>query len=187
MIVLIYRIFICQKWHFQILFLIYLLKFTFSGKNYGMITDNTDKKLLGLLQENSKKTNKELAGKLGLSVTAVYERIRKLERAGVISKYVALVRPDKVDRAFTAFCQIKLVQHTKANITGFEREVKELSEVLEVFHVSGEYDYILKVMVRDMDAYREFMLNKLTTLQHIGSTQSTFVISPVKNTTELSV
>ena len=152
-----------------------------------MQPDAIDKKLLALLQENSKKTNKELAGKLGLSLTAVYERIRKLERTGVISKYVALVKPEKVERSFTAFCQIKLVQHTKRNVTGFESQVTKLPEVLEVFHVSGEYDYILKVMVKDMKAYREFMLNKLTALDHIGSTQSTFVISPVKNSTVLSV
>lgn len=152
-----------------------------------MQLDNTDKHLLNLLQENSKKTNKELALNLKLSVTAIYERIRKLERAGVISKYVALIKPEKVDRSFTAFCQIKLVQHTKGNVTRFESQVAKLSEVLEVFHVSGEYDYILKVMVKDMEAYREFMLNKLTALDHIGSTQSTFVISPVKNSTSLSV
>lgn len=152
-----------------------------------MQPDAIDRKLLALLQENSKKTNKELAGKLGLSLTAVYERIRKLERTGVISKYVALVKSEKVERSFTAFCQIKLVQHTKRNVTGFESQVTKLSEVLEVFHVSGEYDYILKVMVKDMEAYREFMLNKLTALDHIGSTQSTFVISPVKNTTALSL
>ncbi len=152
-----------------------------------MQTDPTDKKLLALLQENSKKSNKELAGKLGLSVTAVYERVRKLERGGIISRYVALVKPEKVDRSFTAFCQIKLVQHTKTNVTAFESQVTKLTEVLEVFHVSGEYDYILKVMVKDMEAYREFMLNKLTALDHIGSTQSTFVISPVKNTTVLSI
>ncbi|SDL07802.1 transcriptional regulator, AsnC family [Salinimicrobium catena] len=151
-----------------------------------MKLDAKDKELLGLLQDNSKKTNKELSNKLGLSVTAVYERIRKLERAGVISKYVALVKPDKVERAFTAFCQIKLVQHTKGNVTQFESQVAGLSEVLEVYHVSGEYDYILKVMVKDMEAYRYFMVNKLTALDHIGSTQSTFVISPVKNTTALS-
>lgn len=152
-----------------------------------MQLDSTDKKLLVLLQENSRRTNKELAGKLELSVTAIYERIRKLERGGVISKYVALVKPENIDRSFTAFCQIKLVQHTKANVTRFESQVAKLSEVLEVFHVSGEYDYILKVMVKDMEAYREFMLNKLTALDHIGSTQSTFVISPVKNTTALSL
>ncbi|GAB2771213.1 Lrp/AsnC family transcriptional regulator [Salinimicrobium soli] len=152
-----------------------------------MNLDATDKKLLSLLQGDSKRTNKELAGKLNLSVTAVFERIRKLEKAGVISKYVALVKPEKVDRSFTAFCQIKLVQHTKSNVTRFEAQVTGLKEVLEVFHVSGEYDYILKVMVKDMQAYREFMLNKLTALDHIGSTQSTFVISPVKNTSAISM
>ena len=152
-----------------------------------MNLDSTDRKLLKLLQENSKKTNKELSGKLNLSVTAVYERIRKLERAGIIPKYVALVDPSKVDRGFLAFCQIKLVQHTKTNVTEFESQVAELTEVLECFHVSGEYDYILKVMVRDMQSYREFMLNKLTALKHIGSTQSTFAISAVKSTTALSL
>ncbi|GHA33389.1 AsnC family transcriptional regulator [Salinimicrobium marinum] len=150
-----------------------------------MNLDQTDKKLLQLLQAESKRTNKDLANRLNLSVTAVYERIRKLEKAGVISKYVALVAPDKVEKSFLAFCQIKLVQHTKTNVVDFESEVTKLTEVLECFHVSGEYDYILKVMVKDMQAYREFMLNKLTALKHIGSTQSTFVISPVKSTTAL--
>lgn len=152
-----------------------------------MNLDQTDKKLLQLLQAESKRTNKDLANRLNLSVTAVYERIRKLEKAGVISKYVALVAPDKVEKSFLAFCQIKLVQHTKTNVVDFESEVTKLTEVLECFHVSGEYDYILKVMVKDMQAYREFMLNKLTALKHIGSTQSTFVISPVKSTTALTL
>ena len=152
-----------------------------------MNLDPIDKELLVLLQKDSKKTNRELSVKLHLSVTAVYERIRKLERAGIISGYVARVDPQKVERSFTAFCQIKLVQHTKRNVLSFEKEVAELREVLEVFHVSGEYDYVLKVRVKDMEAYREFMLNKLTALDHIGSTQSTFVISPVKNTTALSM
>lgn len=150
-----------------------------------MKLDPIDKKLLSLLQANSKQTNKELSIKLNLSVTAVYERIRKLERAGVISDYVALADPAKVDRSFLAFCHIKLVQHVKSNVNQFESEVAKLEEVLECYHVSGEYDYILKVMVKDMESYREFMLNKLTALKHIGSTQSTFVISPVKKTTAL--
>lgn len=150
-----------------------------------MNPDPIDKKLLNLLQTSSKRTNKELSLKLNLSVTAVYERIRKLERTGVISDYVALVDPARVERSFLAFCHVKLVQHVKSNVTEFELEVAKLKEVLECYHVSGEYDYILKVMVKDMEAYREFMLNKLTALKHIGSTQSTFVISPVKKTTAL--
>lgn len=152
-----------------------------------MTLDIIDKKLLALLQQNSKRTNKEIAIKLDLSITAVYERIRKLERGGIIAKYVALVEPEAVEKSFLVFCQIKLVQHTKINVSEFESQVGELPEVLECFHVSGEYDYLLKVLVKDMHSYREFMLNKLTALKHIGSTQSTFSISAVKSTTALSL
>ncbi|MFO7719819.1 MAG: Lrp/AsnC family transcriptional regulator [Gillisia sp.] len=150
-----------------------------------MHLDDTDKKILQKLQKNSKITNKELSNGLNLSVTAVFERIKRLERNGVISGYVALVKPDKVEKAFMVLTQIKLVQHTKNNVIQFELEVVNLPEVLECYHVSGEYDYILKVLVKDMEAYREFMLTKLTNLEHIGSTQSTFIISSVKSTTAL--
>lgn len=145
--------------------------------------DAIDKKLLSLLQEDTKKTTKELSMVLNLSVTAVYERIKKLEREGIIRKYVALLDAKKVEKAFVVFCHIKLVQHTKDFITTFENEVMQLNEVLECFHVSGDYDYILKVAVQDMEAFREFMVTKLTGLQHIGSTHSSFVIGQVKNTT----
>ena len=149
--------------------------------------DIIDKKLLGLLQEDTKKTTKELSMVLNLSVTAVYERIKKLEREGVISKYVAILDRNKVDKAFVVFCHIKLIQHTKDFVTTFESEVVKLDEVLECFHVSGDYDYILKVHVKDMDEYREFMITKLTSLQHIGSTHSSFMIGEVKNTTAFTL
>jgi Lrp/AsnC family leucine-responsive transcriptional regulator len=146
--------------------------------------DATDKKLLTLLQQDSKKTTKELAVKLHLSVTAVYERIRKLEREGIINHYVALLNRNKINKGFVVFCQLKLIQHSKEFISIFEQEVVKLDEVLECFHVSGDYDYILKICVKDMEEYREFMVTKLTTLKHIGSTHSTFMIGEVKNTTE---
>jgi Lrp/AsnC family leucine-responsive transcriptional regulator len=149
--------------------------------------DAIDKKLLGLLQEDTKKTTKELSMVLNLSVTAVYERIKKLEREGVISKYVALLNRKKVEKAFVVFCHIKLIQHTKDFVTTFESEVVKLDEVLECFHVSGDYDYILKVHVKDMDEYREFMVTKLTGLNHIGSTHSSFMIGEVKNTTAFTL
>lgn len=149
--------------------------------------DTIDKKLLGLLQADTKKTTKELSMVLNLSVTAVYERIKKLEREGVISKYVALLDRNKVEKAFVVFCHIKLIQHTKDFVTTFESEVVKLDEVLECFHVSGDYDYILKVHVKDMDEYREFMITKLTSLQHIGSTHSSFMIGEVKNTTAFTL
>jgi Lrp/AsnC family leucine-responsive transcriptional regulator len=152
-----------------------------------MTLDIIDKKLLYLLQSDFKKTTKELSLKLNLSVTAVYERIKKLEREGVIDKYVVLVNRSKVEKGFVVFCHLKLIQHTKEFLTKFESEVIKLKEVLECHHVSGDYDYILKILVKDMEAYREFLVTKLTTLEHIGSTHSTFMISEVKNTTVIEV
>lgn len=145
--------------------------------------DAIDKNLLKYLQEDSKKTTKELSLKLNLSVTAVYERIKKLEREGIISKYVALLDKNKINKGFVVFCNIKLVQHNVESVTTFEKEVIKLSEVLECFHVSGDYDYVLKIYVKDMEEYRAFMLTKLTTLQFIGSTHSVFMIGEVKNET----
>ncbi len=145
--------------------------------------DAIDKKLLQLLQKDTKKTTKELSLKLNLSVTAVYERIKKLEREGIIEHYVALLDRTKINKGFVVFCHIKLIQHSKDFLTTFEKEVVQLDEILECFHVSGDYDYILKICVKDMEEYREFMVTKLTTLQHIGSTHSTFMIGEVKNTT----
>ena len=149
--------------------------------------DAIDKKLLEYLQQDSKKTTKELSLKLNLSVTAVYERIKKLEREGVVSKYVALLDKNKIEKGFVVLCNVKLVQHNVDSVTTFEKQVVKLNEVLECFHVSGDYDYVLKIYVKDMEEYRQFMLTKLTTLQHIGSTHSVFMIGEVKNTTAFNV
>ena len=149
--------------------------------------DIIDRKLLSLLQKDSKVTTKKLSLQLDLSVTAVYERIKKLERTGVIEKYVAVINKEKIDKAFVVLCDIKLVQHSNEYITKFESEVIQLDEVLECFNVSGDYDYILKVVVKNMKAYREFINTKLTKLQHIGSTHSTFIISELKHSTEVQV
>src|SRR5687767_10798290 len=99
--------------------------------------DITDRKLLMLLQQDSTKTTKELSLKLNLSVTAIYERIKKLEREGIINKYVAMLDQKKVDKSFVVFCHLKLIQHTKEYLTRFEQEVTKLDEVLECYHVSG--------------------------------------------------
>lgn len=143
--------------------------------------DTLDKQLIQLLQEDCKKTTKYYADQLQLSKTAVYERIRRLERTGIITDYVALVDKEKVQRDFTVLCQIRLVQHTKENVLKFEREVLKLEEVSECFHVGGDYDYVLKINVEDMKSYREFMVTKLTAINNIGNTQSSFVISEIKN------
>ncbi len=152
-----------------------------------MVLDAIDKKILTILQEDSKQTNKQLSLQLHLSVTAVYERIKKLEKEGIIKKYVAVIDKDKIDRSFLIFCHIKLLQHSKEFLSNFEKEILKLDEVTECFHVSGDYDYILKIYVRDMKAYREFMVTKLTTIKHIGSTHSTFTISEVKDSTQIYI
>jgi len=152
-----------------------------------MKIDELDKRILKHLQEDSKKTNKEIANDLKLSVTAIYERIKKLERDGIIAKYVALVNPENVGKGFMVLCQIKLIQHKKEILTKFEKDIASLPEVIECLHVSGDYDYILKVLVKDMDEYREFMVAKLTNLDHIGSTKSVFTINKVKQSTIINL
>jgi len=147
--------------------------------------DAKDREVLALLQEDSKRTTKEYANRLGLSTTAVYERIKRLEKTAVITRYVALVDKNKVNKAFMVLCHVKLIQHIKEYVLQFEREVVQLEEVSECYHISGDYDYILKVNVSDMETYREFMVTKLTAIKNIGSTQSSFVINEVKYSTAL--
>jgi Lrp/AsnC family transcriptional regulator, leucine-responsive regulatory protein len=148
-----------------------------------MILDAVDKQLLKYLQEDAKQTNKELSLKMNLSITAVYERIKKLERAGVIKQYVALLDSTKLEMGFLVFCHIKLAKHSEENIKKFETKVQQIPEVMECFHVSGDYDYLLKVLVRDMEHFRDFMVSKLTSMEHVGSTTSSFTIHQVKNST----
>ena len=152
-----------------------------------MKLDALDLSILKLLQKNSKLTNKALSTRLSLSVTAVYERIKKLEKTGIIKGYVALLSKEKLEQSFVAFCHVKLIQHTQDNVKQFEKEVIKIDEVLECYHLSGDYDYLLKVHVKDMESYRNFMIEKLTNLNHIGSTHSMFMINEVKHTTALNI
>ncbi len=148
-----------------------------------MRIDLTDKKLINILQTDSKITTKQIANRLNLSVTAIYERIKKLEKKAIIEKYVAIVNKEKVNKAFVVICQVKLKQHHNTYIEKFEKEVHQFDEVIECFNISGDYDYQLKIVVENMKAYRKFLNNKLTILDYIGSTYSTFIISKVKNGT----
>ncbi|SHL42669.1 transcriptional regulator, AsnC family [Chishuiella changwenlii] len=145
--------------------------------------DSLDQQLLMYLQENSKITYKELSDKLQLSSTAIHERIKKLEKSGIISKYVALVNRRLINKELLVFSHIKLQQHSADHIKTFEEEIQNLKEVQSCFHVSGDYDYIVKMSFEHMDEYRDFMVNKLTKINVIGSSHSTFVISDIKDDT----
>ena len=152
-----------------------------------MQLDSLDKKLINLLQNDSKQTTKQLSLQLNLSVTAVYERIKKLENQKVIDKYVAIINKNKIEKSFLVFCHLKLIQHSIEYVNTFEREIIKLEEVSECFHVSGDFDYILKIYVKDMEEYRNFMVSKLTAIKYIGSTHSIFAIEQVKNTTAINL
>lgn len=143
--------------------------------------DKIDLKLLELLQQNGKITTKEIAQRVHLSPTPVYERIKRLEKDGIVKKYVALVNAEKVGKGLIVFCDITLKEHTKDIGHQFVQEIMSLKYVSECYNISGDYDFRLKVMVRDMKHYQEFVLNDLGTIKNIGSAHSTFVMGVIKH------
>jgi Lrp/AsnC family leucine-responsive transcriptional regulator len=143
--------------------------------------DQVDLKLLELLQQNGKITTKEIAQHVHLSPTPVYERIKRLEKDGVIEKYVALVSAEKVGKGLVVFCDITLKEHTKEIGNQFVQEIMSLKYVSECYNISGDYDFRLKVMVRDMKHYQEFVINDLGAIKNIGSAHSTFVMGVIKH------
>jgi len=149
--------------------------------------DLTDKKILNLLQQNSKANIKEIALKIGLTQTPTYERIKRLEKAGVIKSYIAVLDKEKVGYTIEVFCQVTLLVHSKDMITRFENAINKIDEVMECFHVAGNYDYLLKIIVKDMNSYQAFLKNKLSVLDSVANVQSTFVMSSTKDSTGFSL
>ncbi|WP_326982614.1 Lrp/AsnC family transcriptional regulator [Chryseobacterium sp. MYb264] len=143
--------------------------------------DEKDLQLLKLLQNNAKLTVKELAQEVSLSLTPVYERIKRLEQEGYIRKYAAILDAEKLNRGFMVLCQIKLKIHEKSVGHDFVKEILKIDEVVECFNISGDYDFFLKVQAKDMKHYQDFVFNKLGSVDSIGSTHSTFVMAEVKN------
>jgi Lrp/AsnC family transcriptional regulator, leucine-responsive regulatory protein len=142
--------------------------------------DATDKRILVLLQENAHYTNKEIAARLGMSTTPVYERIKRLEEQGYIQRYTALLDAHKLGYHLVAYCNVQLKEHAQGYLQQFETEVQSLAEVVECYHIAGMFDYLLKVVVRDMASYQDFIVNKLAALDNIGNVQSSFVMTQVK-------
>ncbi|MFN4085811.1 MAG: Lrp/AsnC family transcriptional regulator [Spirosomataceae bacterium] len=147
--------------------------------------DDIDRDILKYLQEDAKLTTKELAGRLNLSPTPVYERVKRLEQEGIIRKYVALVDRDKIGKDLMVLCNIRLKEHAREAGVQFVEAIREMEEVMECLNISGDYDFMIKVVVTDMKAYQNFIMNKLASLDNIGSTQSIFVMSEIKNETAL--
>ncbi|HVU54747.1 MAG TPA: Lrp/AsnC family transcriptional regulator [Puia sp.] len=144
--------------------------------------DEKDKAILRLLQADAKITVREIATKVHLSTTPVHERIKRMEDTGVILRYATLVDHSKVRKGLMAVCYVSLKEHNKRSGARFIKTIQELPEVVECYIISGEFDFMLKVVADNMDDYYDFHVNKLGQVENIGQVQSTFVMGVIKQT-----
>lgn len=143
--------------------------------------DKTDLQILRTLQENARLTTKELASRVNLSSTPVFERLKRLENGGYIKKYIAVLDAEKLDQGFVVFCSVKLSKLNREIAAEFTRIVQDIPQVTECYNISGRYDYLLKIHAPSMKYYQEFILNVLGAIDSLGSLESTFVMDEVKH------
>ncbi len=144
--------------------------------------DERDFAILKLLQINARITIKEISDKVHLSTTPVHERIKRMEETGIIKQYATLVDHSKVKKGLMVICYVSLKQHNKNAGAKFIKTIGELTEVIECYNISGEFDFMLKVVTENMDAYYDFHVNKLSQEENIGHVQSVFVMGIIKQT-----
>lgn len=143
--------------------------------------DKVDLQILRILQENSRLTTKELAVKVSLSSTPVFERLKRLETNGYIKKYIAILDADKLNQGFMVFCKVKLQRVNYDIATEFARIIADIPEVTECYNISGSFDYLLKIHAPDMKYYQSFILNVLGRIEYLASLESVFVMDVIKH------
>ncbi|NIG56225.1 Lrp/AsnC family transcriptional regulator [Chitinophaga sp. Cy-1792] len=151
------------------------------------ILDKTDRRILQVLQEDARLNTKEIAHKIGLSVTPTYERLKKIEKLGIIKKNVALLDGEKLGKTMVAYCNVSLQLHSLPLLRKFEAAIHRHEEVMECYHVAGNYDYLLKIVVDDMKSYQQFITTKLAAIENIANVHSSFVMTEIKNSTAFSL
>lgn len=149
--------------------------------------DKIDLQILRTLQRNAKLTTKELADAVHLTPTPVFERQKRLERNGYIKKYIAVLDPELLGKGLLVFCKVKLKQINREIADDFTRRIQHIPEVIECYNTSGNYDYLLKIRAADMQEYQQFILNKLGIIETVGSVESTFVMSEIKQTYGINI
>jgi DNA-binding Lrp family transcriptional regulator len=150
-----------------------------------VLLDKKDMAILKLLQENARVTVKEISEKIHLSTTPVHERIKRMEESGVIKQYVTLVDQNRVDLNLMVICYVSLKEHSKTAGVNFIKTINELHEVIECYSISGEFDFMLKVVCKDMNTYYDFHVNKLSQQENMGNVQSVFVMGVIKETHQI--
>lgn len=142
--------------------------------------DEIDRKLLNILQLNSRITIRELSEKLHLSTTPIHERIKKLEKIGLIKEYLTLIEPKLIGKKLIVYISVSLQEHSKSAIEEFEKQMKSLDEVMECYYISGNSDFLLKVHCNDMEDFHSFLTNKFSIIKNMTQFVSSFVMSESK-------
>lgn len=155
---------------------------TEQNTNGNILLDEKDIAILKVLQHNAKATVKDIAHEIHLSTTPVHERIKRLEKNGVIKQYATLLDYTKVKKSLMVICYVSLKEHSKNAGTKFIKHIHTLPEVIECYNISGEFDFMLKVIAENMDDYYNFHVNKLSQSENIANVQSVFVMGVIKQT-----
>lgn len=149
------------------------------------LPDKKDLSILKLLQQNARITVKEISQKIHLSTTPVHERIKRMEESGIIKQYATLVDNTKVKKSLMVICYVSIKEHGKNAGAKFIKVIDNLNEVIECYSISGEFDFMLKVVCEDMNSYYDFHVNKLSEIENVGHVQSIFVMGIIKQTHQL--
>lgn len=149
--------------------------------------DKTDIDIINALQNDAKINIKELSNRLHISKTPIYERIKRLENEGYIKRYVTLIDNKKAGLPLIVFCNVSLAVHDDEHIQRFQKEIKEIDEIMECYSTGGVYDFLLKVVLKDLDDYNRFAFQKLTKVHGIVKMQSSFVLDEIKHITSLNI
>lgn len=142
--------------------------------------DKIDLKILKLLQENGRKTNVQLSNEIGLSPAPTLERVKKLENSGIIKSYHAVVEEKAVALGIKAMIQVSLVRQKDNTISNFKKQINKIDEIVECYQVTGNYDYLLKVVVKDIPSFEKLIGEKLSKIADIGQMQTNVILSEVK-------
>lgn len=149
--------------------------------------DDKNRQILEILQQDAKLSVKDIASQIQLSFTPTYERIKNMEEAGIIEKYVALINREKIGLKVAAFCNVRLKEQSESALVKFEEAVKIIPEIVETISVSGNYDYMLKVIATDIESYNRFVVNTISNLPNIGQYHSSIIMSEVKKETAFKI
>ncbi|KFF14853.1 AsnC family transcriptional regulator [Chryseobacterium soli] len=149
--------------------------------------DAKDKMILSIIQEDSTYSVKEISEKIGLTFTPTYERIKQLEKQGIIEKYVGLLNREKLGLNIVVYCNVRLKEQSQKVLETFEKNIEKHDEVQEIISLSGEYDYMLKIIAKDINSYNDFAVNVISNIPNIGQYHSSIVLHEVKKSTKFKI